>query len=344
MKALYDWSKSNYSHLPWRVYRDKNSYRTLVSEIMLQQTTVGTVLNHFDRFINLYPDIQTLSKASEEELAIAWKGLGYYRRARNLLKAAQYIVNTHDGVIPENYDDLIVIPGVGDYTANAILGIGKDLKSLALDANIERVLARFYGVKLEKGPKLHKELKTYQSQIKKDFKIKSYRDFHEALMDIGRVYCQARKVSCDLCPLSKKCIATKFRPLDFPIVNKKIKEMHDLELLRVLITKGDKVLFYKKAKHEWLSGQYELPTFILKSSDKKLKQYPRASKRFKASSDHKVIRTSITKYKILNFVASHYKKSDIESDFENLKFLTPDRSENISTASFKVLKSLEIID
>ncbi|MBC7538816.1 MAG: A/G-specific adenine glycosylase, partial [Bacteriovorax sp.] len=153
---LIEWSHSQYSHLPWRSQR--TLYRTLVSEIMLQQTTVGTVLNHFEKFLSEYPTIFDLAKSSEEQICISWKGLGYYRRARNLRNLAIQIVDQFNGEIPTDLDSLLNLKGIGPYTANAIIAIGADLRGLAVDANLERVLSRFYGISLVKGPKLQQKL------------------------------------------------------------------------------------------------------------------------------------------------------------------------------------------
>ena len=153
---LIEWSQREFSDLPWRTKR--SLYHTLVSEIMLQQTTVSTVLNHFERFIQKFPTLHQLSQISEDDIIVEWKGLGYYRRARNLLKIAKMIDSKFQGEIPTNYDTLITIDGIGPYTANALIAMGTNQPALALDANLERVLSRYYGIKEYKGQKLQMEL------------------------------------------------------------------------------------------------------------------------------------------------------------------------------------------
>jgi len=204
---LIDWSKNQYSHLPWREKR--TLYKTLVSEIMLQQTTVGTVLNHFERFLSEYPTIQDLANTTEEQVCISWKGLGYYRRARSLRNVAIQVVEDFGGKIPTNLDDLQTLKGIGPYTANAIVAIGADKKALAVDANLERVLARFYGIDVEKGLKLQKRLWSdfAHKKIMAEMDGLSARAINEAMMDLGRIICQARKASCVLCPLASGCKA-----------------------------------------------------------------------------------------------------------------------------------------
>lgn len=343
IKSLIHWSEQEFSKLPWRANR--SLYRTLVSEIMLQQTTVGTVKNHFERFLQTFPDLESLANPSEEELIVAWKGLGYYRRARNLKKIAESIVNEFKGRIPHDSEALQKISGIGPYTANALISIGMDKPALAVDANLERVIARLFAIEEMKGPKLHKKI--YELfEGGKIFKEKvSFRKLNEALMDLGRTYCQARKASCQLCPLKKDCLAfQQGKSETFPIsaeVKKKAVE-HELSLLRVYVVKSDKLLVYKKSEKEWLAGQFEVPTFILKSSDDKLQQYPIYSKKINVGNQK--FKTGITKYKITNVI--HFIN---EKDFKKLNFDRPtvwkdfsSKEANLSSATLKGLNHLEL--
>ncbi len=335
-EQLISWSESNYSHLPWREKR--SLYNTLVSEIMLQQTTVGTVLNHFDRFIQKYPDIQTLAKASEEQILMDWKGLGYYRRAKNLLKAAKDIVTKFHGEIPLELTELKSIHGIGDYTANALLAMGEDKRALAVDANLERVLARLYGLKLDKGPKLQKEIyRLFNArQIASELELVGARAYNEGLMDLGRSICKARAAHCELCPLANICEARKSNPLDYPFVkestaNQKIYELH---LLRVIYKHEDQLLVYQKNKNEWLSSQYEVPTFVLYAEDPNLKQYPTIELEGHIYNLPSV-KTSITKYRITNYILYGNEK-DIPLKDKRYVYKKLDGL-NLSTASTKAL-------
>lgn len=344
LSKLIEWSQSEFSHLPWR--KNRSLYRTLVSEIMLQQTTVGTVKNHFERFLETFPTIESLALASEEELVIAWKGLGYYRRARNLKKIAEAVVNEHKGSFPKEVDSLMEIPGIGPYTANAIVGIGMDQRALAVDANLERVIARLYNLTSQKGLKLQKEIQIL-FQSKKIFTEKiSFRALNEALMDLGRTYCQARKVSCELCPLKTGCLSfKKGKPLELPlqsaVASKKKSVEHELHLLRVYVLKKDKVLVYKKSAKEWLEGQYEVPTFILSTTDASLKQYPRLSKKVEALLSFK---SGITKYKIRNDILLLSEKEFKALGFkEKVEWKCAVSAEsNLSTTTLKGLKQLSL--
>lgn len=346
IKQLLKWSHENFPHLPWR--KERTLYRTLVSEIMLQQTTVGTVLNHFERFLVKFPDIKSLALASEEEMLMAWKGLGYYRRAKNLKLIAETIQKEFKGNIPEEIEKLTAIKGIGPYTGNALLAIGMDKRALAIDANLERVISRLYALPEQKGTHLHKVIH-HKFETKEIFPDKvSFRALNEALMDLGRTYCQARKVTCDLCPMNDVCLAYKEgKPLKYPIGNEttKIVEAFELNVLRVIVKKAKKILVYQKQEGEWLSGQYELPTFILKCDDPKLKQYPLLKVKIKDTNSLPQIKTGITKYTILNTLI----ELD-ENEFKKLKFphtivwkSLQTESENYSTATLKSLKKLKII-
>lgn len=334
INKLIKWSTKDYLDLPWR--KKRTLYKTLVSEIMLQQTTVQTVLNKFDQFIEEFPNLEALAKASEEQLLVAWKGLGYYRRARNLKKAAESIYRDHNGKIPSKFEDLVTIPGIGDYTANAIIAIGRDKPALALDANLERVISRLYGIKGKKGPKLHKAIQEQfdSGLIFSNFKG-SFRELNEALMDLGRNHCQLRKTNCELCPLSKECVAlSQNKVLNYPVADQKNKvKKESLDLYRLVIRKGNKVLAYKKAKGQWLEGQYELPTLIKSTTDKKLDQYPKATKEYETQASYK---TLITKYKITNHIVVLNKETKLpfKTKWVDLDF------DQFSTASIKAIQKL----
>ena len=343
LQALIHWSNEHYSNLPWR--KERTLYRTLVSEIMLQQTSVGTVLNHFERFLKTYPTIKDLASASEEEVCISWKGLGYYRRAKNLRNLAVQIVNDHKGLIPTDFKTLMQLKGIGPYTANALMAIGADECALAVDANLERVLARFYGYKENKGPALQKKISSdfTSKKILTDMNKCGARKTNEALMDLGRVICQARKANCLLCPLKNACQAFKSgKPEDFPTVVATEKAIeHELHLLRFVVREKNKILFYQKDDSQWLSGQWELPTFILYSSDEKIHQYPKIKWK-KNYTSLPQLKTSITKYAITNFIIEISSKEFdlLVADSDHFYFKSVSDKLNLSTASIKVLKKI----
>lgn len=338
---LINWSLQEYHSLPWRV--DRTLYKTLVSEIMLQQTTVGTVLNHFERFIQEYPDYQSVALATDEQLTISWKGLGYYRRARNLKKACEVIHFDHNGIMPKDFESLIAIPGIGEYTASAIRSIGHNLEALSIDANLERVLSRIFLIEKEKGIQLQREIKKQfkDNKIIKDRSLYNPRDLNEALMDLGRNFCRANSVFCEICPMSLNCQALKNQKmLSIPIktvISK--KESFDLDLLRIVCVEEHKVLVYKKSKDEWLSGQHELPTFNLYCNDSKFNQYPHLNMSELYLLDS--FKSAITKYKITNYVLNIAKKDlkNLEIDMNKYTWVDLKKTDsNLTTTSSKAIE------
>ncbi len=316
-QKLIRWSKLNYADLPWR--KKRSLYNTLVSEIMLQQTTVSTVKPRFLSFIKRFPDLKSLAQADEAHVLKAWEGLGYYSRARRLHWAANTISKMKN--FPDTHENLVEIKGIGLYTANAILAIGMDKRALAIDANIERVLARYFGIYEFKGICAKKLTQEFADKKILNFKV-SFRDFNEALMDLGRTYCRANKVDCLLCPLRKSCKSFKDKnALLTPkkVLKKKVVK-EDLNILRVVFKKSDKYLFFKRPKGKWLQDQLELPSFIIANS--KLKQYPRLKSFNLEKLPH--IESTITKYKIKNYILN----------IDSIK-LDPKRSVWLSSNDFK---------
>jgi len=332
---LIAWSEGKFNHLPWRV--DRSLYRTWISEVMLQQTTVYTVKSRLDDFCNKFPNVKSLANAKEEDLLIAWKGLGYYSRAKNLKKAAMYLVENFSGEFPESIEQLKLIPGIGPYTASAIFSIGQNKKALAIDANLERVLCRYYGIKSEKGDKLKKLIhQKFEDKEILQSKIKNWRGLNEAFMDLGREICQSRSAFCELCPLRDGCVARSWdEPTSTPFVSEKKKIVkQELSLLRVICEKDGKIFCYKKPKGTWLAGQYEIPTFVVDKTDEKIKQYPYLAIK---NLPEKTIKSGITKYKITNHILK-VKPSYVEKlgKFELLDIQTA--YDKLSTTSIKCLK------
>ena len=343
-EKLVEWSVDTYTALPWRS-EERDLYRVLVSEVMLQQTTVATVLPRYESFFESFPTLADLAKADEADLALAWKGLGYYRRAQNLYKAVK-MIDELGGNFPEGEEALLEIPGVGPYTAAALTAIGRNELALAVDGNLQRVLSRYFMFGEEQGPKLQKRVWALMSDKKFTAMLKSCgpRKVNEALMDLGRSICGPRKTRCDECALVSSCQAHAKKEVEnYPHKKEKSRpKISELKLVRLLIKNAEgKYLFYKKNKGEWLKDQWELPTIVLESEDKDLKQYPLAKL---AHYSDEQITTAITRYRIRN----HWAEMD-ELDFRDLGVLKerdfayfswPDPEEHLSTASEKVLKKV----
>ncbi|WP_392433459.1 A/G-specific adenine glycosylase [Yersinia sp. HM-2024] len=189
--------------LPWQL--DKTPYQVWLSEVMLQQTQVATVIPYFQRFMLRFPDIRALAAAPLDEVLHLWTGLGYYARARNLHKAAQTVVERHQGEFPTTFDEILALPGIGRSTAGAILSLSLGQHFPILDGNVKRVLARCYAVEGWPGKK---DVEGRLWQISEDVTpAKGVGQFNQAMMDLGAIVCTRSKPKCELCPLNIGCLA-----------------------------------------------------------------------------------------------------------------------------------------
>lgn len=248
-KKILNWYDLNKRSLPWRknVSKSKKHYYTLVSEFMLQQTQVVTVIPYFDRFINKIPNLKKLSTIQDTELIKLWEGLGYYSRARNLKKTAKIIISKHHGKIPNNYEDLISLPGIGNYTANAILAIAFNKSYIPLDGNIERVLKRY--LYLKKDNEIQKNNLIKKKSI---FGISSRAsDYAQALMELGAMICKPKNPECNGCPISKNCKSYKKKDFDLAKIIKKNKEKY---FILKVYKKNQKYLLVKNTKFKFLKN------------------------------------------------------------------------------------------
>ena len=218
-KILY-WYDNNKRELPWRKKNSqiKREYYTLVSEFMLQQTQVTTVIPYFNNFIKNIPNLTALSKINESKLLKYWEGLGYYSRVKNLKKTANIVKKNFNGRLPSTIDELKLLPGIGDYTANAIMAIAFNKSFIPLDGNIERVIKRLLNLKLI-------------SQVSKENLIKQKKilgasirgsDYAQALMELGALICKPKNPLCFKCPVKRNC--KSFRNNDFEIVKDRKKK------------------------------------------------------------------------------------------------------------------------
>ena len=247
---ILKWYDLNKRSLPWRkkVSQEKKEYYTLISEFMLQQTQVATVIPYFQRFIKSIPNIEKLSKFNDEKLIKLWEGLGYYSRVRNLKKTAQIIVKDFKKRLPPSFTDLKSLPGIGDYTASAISAIAFNKPLIPLDGNIERVLKRL--LYLKKQNQIKKEnLQKY----KKVFEISVNRssDYAQALMELGALICKPVNPLCKQCPILRKC--ESFRNQDFELVKLKKKDKQTFYKLNVY-KKNDQYLLIKNDKFNFLKN------------------------------------------------------------------------------------------
>ncbi len=211
---LLVWFKEHGRHdLPWQ--QKPTAYRVWISEIMLQQTQVVTVIPYFERFMTSFPDVNTLADSDLDSVLHHWTGLGYYARARNLHKAANIITKDLHGKLPATLEKLISLPGIGRSTAGAILSLACEKRFPILDGNVKRVLSRYHGVEGWPGKKnIEQELWSYAET---HTPTESVRDYTQAIMDLGATVCSRRHPACEACPLTKACFARKAeRQHDFP--------------------------------------------------------------------------------------------------------------------------------
>jgi len=204
-KNLLGWFRQYKRDLPWR--RTKDPYRIWLSEIMLQQTRVAAVIPYYARFLARFPDVQALAAAPQEEVLRLWSGLGYYSRARNLQRAAQEIVAKHGGVFPRDEKDALALPGIGRYTAAAILSIAYGAKHAVLDGNVARVLARIFAVHGDLRDA--KRWQSLQQSADALLDTKSPSDWNQAMMELGATLCTPQSPQCLLCPVTQFCQARK---------------------------------------------------------------------------------------------------------------------------------------
>ena len=253
--ALLDWYDSEKRDLPWRQTRDP--YSIWVSEIMLQQTQVQTVIPYYRRWMRAFPTLRRLAKAPEEKVLKLWEGLGYYSRARNLKKAAQKIQQDFNGVVPENYQDILSLPGIGKYTAGAILSIAHDQPLPVLDGNVKRVLARLFALK-ENGASGRSEKRLWQ--VAEDF-LPDTRpgDFNQAVMELGATVCLPKNPMCPLCPLKKYCVAKNLGdPEKFP-PPKPRTPAKKIEVSAAVLQRGKKIFIQQRLHDGLMGGLWEFP-------------------------------------------------------------------------------------
>ena len=248
-KKILKWYDLNKRSLPWRnkVSLEKKQYYTLISEFMLQQTQVTTVIPFFNRFIKDLPSISSLAKVREKKLMKLWEGLGYYSRAKNLKKTAQSIIRNFEGKLPGNLEDLLTLPGIGNYTAYAILAIAFNKPFIPLDGNIERVLKRYLYLKKEK------EIQKDNLSRKKIIFGTSLRasDYAQALMELGALICKPSNPICCKCPIRANC--KSFRKKDFNLT-KKMKKNKDKYFILKVYKKDQKYLLIKNTKFSFLKN------------------------------------------------------------------------------------------
>jgi A/G-specific adenine glycosylase len=320
--AWYDNSKRN---LPWRVSKKspKKLYYRMLSEFMLQQTQVKTVIPYFYRFIKKFRTLKALSESSEKQVLKLWEGLGYYRRARNLLASCKLLVKNYNSKLPNTIDEVKKLPGVGEYTANALLGLIYNQPKIAIDGNVKRVFARFINKKKEN---INFERLIFLNK-KKLFSTNRNADFVEALMEFGALICKPKDPKCSVCCLNKSCKYFKSSKKITTKENKMIKKMnYDIFCY---LNSNEQIALTKKNKISFLKN-FNLPE--MKETKKKIK--------YKSWKYLKNYKNSISNLK-LN-INLYYRFSDKKPSNYNWYFLKNNK-EFIPSFTKKIFKQVSIL-
>ncbi len=256
---LLTWYAGEARDLPWRRKGDLHPepYHVWLSEIMLQQTTVATVLTYFEAFLKRWPTVEALAHASLDDVLHAWQGLGYYTRARNLHRCARVIVTDHEGRFPKAAEDLEKLPGIGPYTARAIAAIAFGKEVIPVDGNVVRVMARLFGNQT-KPPRLIEDVRKLTGAVQN---LKAPYDLVQALMDLGATLCTPQKPACERCPWNTLCVArqkglTKSLPAKKETSEKPIRKT----IAWVIQNPEGRLLLRKRSDKGLLAGLWEVPS------------------------------------------------------------------------------------
>lgn len=260
---LTNWYSINKRELPWR--QTKNPYYIWLSEIILQQTQVKQGLPYYNAFVKKYPTVFDLAKASEESILKLWQGLGYYSRARNLHTTAKYVVNELNGIFPDNYNDLLKLKGVGDYTASAIASIAFNEVAAVVDGNVYRVLARYFGIDTPINSTIGiKAFKTLASALIDEDQPAEY---NQAIMEFGAKQCKPKSPDCSVCLFNDSCISLQNNLVNvLPVKLKKTKVTIKYFNFLVCIDKNNMILFEKRLGKGIWQNLYQFPLIESKKS------------------------------------------------------------------------------
>ena len=242
-------------HLPWQ--HDKTPYRVWISEIMLQQTQVATVIPYFERFMLLFPDVHALAHAREDEILHVWTGLGYYSRARNLHRAAKMVCNEFDGVFPSSVESLMSLPGIGQSTAGAIVALAFNKSATILDGNVKRVLARTHGVRSAINEKETENL--LWSLAASYSPSERIADYTQAMMDMGATVCTRSKPQCGACPLQRSCVAYDADLISVIPAKKRGKKLPVRTATFIILKSANGILLTKREPPGIWGGLYSFP-------------------------------------------------------------------------------------
>jgi len=252
---ILDWYQLHARDLPWR--HTKDPYQIWISEIMLQQTRVESVIPYYKRWMDSYRSVEELALAEEDHLLSKWEGLGYYARVQNIHKTAKIIAEKYLGKFPQNLEEVQSLPGIGRYTAGAILSIAFNKKAPILDGNIRRVFTRYFNIDT---PIHTKQTETILWQLSEDLIPKTNPgDFNQALMELGALVCRPKNPLCDLCPLQPSCISNQLNIQSDRPVRKPKSTIPHLQVAAGIVLDNSQVLLAKRPHGGLLGGLWEYP-------------------------------------------------------------------------------------
>ena len=253
-KRLLQWYGKHRRPYPWRM--NPTPYRVWISEIMLQQTQAKSAIPYFNRFLKRFPDIASLAHASEEEILVLWSGLGYYNRARNLLKAAQRIVEFHNGIFPTDHKTALSLPGIGPYTAGAICSIAFNQTQPVVDGNIRRVISRLNGIR-SRIPE-----KYFWHRMAEWIPEKKASSFNQAMMELGAVVCLPSQPLCRQCPVPNYCVAKNKNLQNTIPQTKPRKTIRKVDLVILIIERDGEILLIRQ-EDSFIPGKWGFPYAVV---------------------------------------------------------------------------------
>ena len=331
---LLTWYKKNKRSFPWRRKEDLNNpYFIWLSEIMLQQTTTQTVKNYYKKFTKKWPNVHSLSKAKLNEILLMWQGLGYYNRANNLHRSSKIISKKYDGTFPSSKKDLLNLPGIGEYTANAIRAIAFNQKSIGIDTNISRVVSRIFNIQESNKEKINQAAEEILPK-------KNFGNFMQAMIDLGATICTKKKINCTECPISRNCNYNGSMNMQTTSKKKMRKFVYFY-----LILKKDKFFLKRRKNSKLLNNLMEFPgTELL---DKKLEMND--LRKMAPVKSRWILSKKIINYKISNYnlkikiLITNLKKN---IDLKNGVWITKKGMRKVPTSTLikKVFNSLESIN
>jgi A/G-specific adenine glycosylase len=325
--------------MPWR--RTKDSYLIWVAEVMLQQTTVKTATPYYEAFVARFPDVASLAAASEEEVLSRWSGLGYYHRARNLLRGARHVAERHGGLFPRTLEAAVAVPGVGLYTASAVLSIAYDAPLPVVDGNVRRVLARLLALA---GPEWRSDA-PYYNRAERLLAREAPGDWNQALMELGATLCTPRRPACPACPLRRSCQA-HVQGIEERLTGSRARRATvDVTVAAALVERRGRVLLVRRGKGRLMGKMWEVPQTSLEA-----RGFPDLARELRERHGLRVVpgplavraRHAIT-FRRIRVEGYHARlEGDVPRDPERFRWATPEeaRSMPVSSLTRKVLRGL----